>query len=188
MGWSLSRTRSGMPILVALFLGAAASRAEAQDAPGAPRPPKSVYGKLQSVDKGSNTVFMKSDAAENLAWRFDAAVIAEAAAFKAGDPMIVIYRQLPKDVKRVTALAFPGTEKTPTYVNLTGGRVVLRSAPAVDGACDKAGGGPVTESVIPPGGRAEVLEACWCCASSGETCAPSTMAGLGRAFLVQCFK
>jgi len=123
-----------------------------------------------------------------LAWQFNAAVVAEAARFKPGDPMIVIYRQLASNEKRVTALAFPGTAKAPTYINLTGDRVALRSAPAVGEACGQADAGPVTEAAIPNGGLAEVMEACWCCAPAGETCTPGNRSGLGRAFLVQCFK
>jgi hypothetical protein len=177
-----------MAVVGALLVAAASPGVEAQDSAEQARPHKSVRGKLLSVDTGRNAVVMKSDAGETLSWRFEASVIKEASAFKPGDPMIVIYRQLPGNEKRVTALAFPGTEKTPTYVNMTGGRVVLRSAPAVDGACEKAGDGAVTESVIPPGGRAEVLEPCWCCAVSGESCTPTTKSGLGRAFLARCFR
>jgi len=188
MGRSRSGTRSGLAMAAALFLGGAVPWAEAQASPDAPPPHKSVYGKLERVDKTVSAIVMKSEAGESLAWKFDAAVIAEAEHFKPGDPMIVIYRQLAHNAKRVTALAFPGAAKAPTYVNMTGERVVLRSAPAVDGVCGKAGASPVTESAIPAGGLAEVLEACWCCASSGETCTPGTKSGLGRALLVQCFK
>jgi hypothetical protein len=184
---------SGAAVLLALFVAAPASRVTAQ-APAAPspapsaRPSKSVYGKLQSVDKSRNRVLMKSDAGESLAWQFDPAVIAEAARFKPGAPMIVIYRQVAANEKRVTALAFPGTATTPTYVNTTGSRVVLRSAPAVGEACGKEEAGPVSESTIPTGGLAEAMEACWCCAPSGEKCTPGNKSGLGRALLVQCFK
>jgi hypothetical protein len=102
--------------------------------------------------------------------------------------MIVIYRQVSPNEKRVTALAFPGAASTPIYVNTTGARVVVRSSPAVDGACGQPGAGPVSESTIPSGGLAEVLEACWCCAAPGEPCTPGNKSGLGRALLVQCFK
>jgi hypothetical protein len=185
MGWSLTHTASGMAILAAFLLGTAATPQEPEDAA---RPHKSVYGKLLTVDRSQSTLIMESDTGDKLSWRFERNVIAEAAAFQPGEAVIVIYRLLPGGVKRVTALAFPGQEKAPTYVNMTGVRVVLRSAPRVDGACDAAGAGPVSESVIPSGGRAEVLEECWCCAAPGETCRPTTKAGLGRAFLVQCFK
>jgi hypothetical protein len=188
MRGSGSRTVSGTVVLAAVLGLGGGARGLAQDTDEAARPPKSVYGKLERVDQIRNTVIMDADTGEKLEWRFDKKVVAEAAAFGAGDPMIVIYRLLPTGVKRVTALAFPGKEDTPTYVNMTGDRVVLRSAPAVEGACDKAGGGAVSESVIPASGRAQVMEACWCCAVSGETCEPTTKSGPGRAFLVQCFK
>jgi hypothetical protein len=49
-----------------------------------------IYGKLERVDK--NGVIMTSDDGKRLAWRFKASVLAEAARFKPGDPLIVIYR------------------------------------------------------------------------------------------------
>ena len=190
MGWSRSHALTGTAVVAALLFSVGATLpVELREEPAdTARPPKSVYGTLQTVNRTKNTVIMKSDAGESLAWQFERDVVAEAAAFEPGDPMIVIYRQLPNNVKRITALAFPGTEKVPTYVNMTGGRVTLRSAAAVDGACEQAGGEAVTESVVPVGGRAEVVEDCWCCAVSGETCRPTTRSGMGRAFLVQCFE
>ncbi len=189
MGWLRSGAGSGVAILFVLFLGAPVSLAAAQGSadPSAPTH-KSVRGKLQSIDKSLNGVVMKSDTGERFAWKFDAAVIAEAARFKPGDPMIVIYRQVGPSEKRVTALAFPGTASAPTYVNTTGSRVVLRSAPDVGGVCGGPDAGPVSESTIPLGGRAEALEACWCCAPAGETCNPGNKSGGGQAILVQCFK
>ena len=182
------RPGSRVAILLALFLGAAASRAAALASADPPaRASKSVRGKLESIDKSLNGVVMKSDTGERLAWRFDAAVIAEAARFKPGDPMIVIYRQLGPNEKRVTALAFPGTASAPTYINTTGSRVVLRSAPATGGICGQPEAGPVSESTIPRSGRAEALEACWCCAPAGETCNPGNKSGEGQAILVTCF-
>jgi hypothetical protein len=123
---------------------------------------------------------MESDAGEQLAWRLEPTVIAEATRFKAGAPMIVIYRQLAANERRVTAVAFPGTAKTPLYFNRTGTRLVLRGAPAVDGACGRAEAGPVSESTIPDGGLAEVTDACWCCAPAGESCTPGNKTGQGR--------
>jgi len=188
MSWSRSRAVSGVVVLLGLALGPRAPRASAQ-APADPAAPhKSVYGKLSSIDKSRNGIIMKSDGGEQFAWRFDAAVIAEAARFKPGDPMIVIYRQTSPNEKRVTALAFPGSASTPLYVNTTGSRVVVRSSPATDGVCGQPGAGPVHEATIPRGGVAEVLEACWCCAAPGEACNPGNKSGLGRALLVQCFK
>lgn len=150
---------------------------------------KSVYGKLESIIASRNGVIMRSDAGEKLAWKFDASVIAEIAKFKPGDPMIVIYRQISPSDKRVTAVAFPGTAKAPTYINMTGWKVTLRSSPMVGGVCSQTpGAAPVSESILPSDGRAEVLEACWCCAPAGETCTPSNKSGLGQAFLVKCFQ
>jgi hypothetical protein len=177
-----------MVSLLALFLCAAAPRAVAQASADPPRTYKSVYGKLESVDPSLNGVVMRSDAGERLAWRFDTVVIAEAARFKPGASMIVIYRQLSPNEKRVTALAFPGTATKPIYLNTTGARVVLRSGPAVSGTCGHPHAGTVHESTIPSGGLAEVSEACWCCAPAGETCNPANESGQGRALLVGCFK
>lgn len=176
-------------VVLGLSLGAQTPRAAAQAPPAAPsRPKKSVYGKLEAVDKRLNGVFMRSDDGKRLVWRFESAVIAEADRFKPGDPMIVIYRQVTPNDKRVTAVAFPGTAKVPTYVNLTGSRVTLRSAPMVEGACGRPDAGPVQEITIPAGGTAETAEACWCCASADETCTPGNKTGVGRALLVQCFE
>jgi hypothetical protein len=175
--------------LLALFLGAPApSAATAQASPEPARVHKSVRGTLQSVDSRLSSVIMKSDAGETLTWRFGPAVIAEAAKFKAGTPVIVIYRQTAPNEKRVTALAFPGAAATPVYVNLTGARVSLLSAAAKDEVCGQADAGPVTESVIPPGERAEVKDACWCCAPSGNACATGNKSGNGLAFLERCFE
>lgn len=161
--------------------------AQAPDAAPAPVPTKSVYGKLVSVDKTLGNVLMAEDGGARLAWHFDPAVIVEAARFKPGDPLIVIYRQVTPKEKRVTAMAFPGTAKSPIYVNMTGDRVVIRSSGGVGGSCNQASGA-VSESVIPAGGLAEVMDECWCCAPAGETCTPGNKSGLGRALLVQCFK
>jgi hypothetical protein len=167
------------PGLVALAAGAGPSP---EPAPAH----KSVRGTLQSV--GKRGVVMTAEDGKRLSWQFSPAVLAEVGKVAAGAPMIVIYRQVSANEKRVTAVAFPGTASTPTYVNLTGASVVLRSAPAVGEACGAAGDGPVSESAIPPGGRAEVLDACWCCAPSGGTCTPGNKSGQGRAFLERCFE
>lgn len=188
MGWHRSGAGLGIAILLAFCLGAPASRLSAQSPSDPARPHKSVYGKLTAVDKSLNGIIMMSDAGKRLAWRFPANVIAEAAQYQRGDPMIVIYRQIAHNEKRVTAVAFPGKALTPTYVNTTDGRVVLRSAPMVGGVCGTPDAGPVSESTIPRGGVAEVMEACWCCAIIGESCTPGNKSGVGRALLVNCFK
>jgi hypothetical protein len=47
--------------------------------------------------------------------------------------------------------------------------------------------GAVTESFISPGERAEVKDACWCCAPTGNTCTPGNKSGIGQALLERCF-
>lgn len=170
-----------------LLVSGAARHAGAQPKAPAPAPTRSVRGTLLSVDTSLNSVLMTETNGGKMAWHFERRIVAEAARFKPGDPVIVIYRQSSPKEKRVTALAFPGSAKSPIYVNLTGERVVIRSAAGVNEACDQTSG-QVTESVIPPGGLAELMDACWCCAPVGSTCTPGTKSGLGRAFLAQCFK
>jgi hypothetical protein len=187
MHWSRTSALSASSFSLALLLGTPAPSATAQASPEPARVHKSVRGTLQSVDPRLSSVIMKSDTGETLTWRFGPAVIAEAAKFKAGAPVIVIYRQTAPNEKRVTALAFPGAATKPTYVNLTGARVVLRSAAAVGDVCGPSESGAVTESVIPPGERAEVKDACWCCAPAGNTCTPGNKSGIGQAFLERCF-
>jgi len=195
MGRSLSSLAPTLLVLIALASTGGAGRADAQApaptpaavASPAAAPNKSVYGKLLSVDSSLNSVLMTEDGGRKLAWHFDAPVIAEAARFKPGDPLIVIYRQTSPKQKRVTAIAFPGSAKTPIYVNMTSDRVVLRSSAGQNGSCNQTSG-PVSESTIPSRGLAEVMDECWCCAPQGETCTPGNKSGLGRALLVQCFK
>jgi hypothetical protein len=168
--------------------GAAPPAAPTPAAVDPARPQKSVYGKIEHIDKSQNRLFMKTNDGKRLVWRFDAPIIEEASRFKPGDSVIVIYRQLAQNEKRVTAIAFPGTASSPIYVNLTGSRVVVRSAPMVDGACTQPKDAPAQDASVPSGGLAEVLDACWCCAPDGQTCTPGTKSGLGRAILVQCFE
>jgi hypothetical protein len=152
------------------------------------RPSKSVRGKLVRVDESLNGVIMRSDEGKRMAWKFDRPVIGELAKFKPGDPMIVIYRQMSKNEKRVTAVAFPGSAEKPTYVNVTGYRILMRSSPAVNGICGDPTAQPVTENMVPNGGMTESLEACWCCATDGESCTPGNRTGNGIAILTGCFK
>jgi hypothetical protein len=184
-----SRTSVGsVPLLIGLSFMAASPRIHAQSPTEAAHAQKSVRGTLQVADKSQNSVIMKSDTGQRLAWQFTPAVVSEAAKFKAGAPVIVIYRQIAANEKRVTAIAFPGTAAKPTYVNMTGERVVVRSTPAVADACGPADAGSVTELTIPAEGRAEVLDACWCCAPVGRSCTPGNKTGPGQAFLAQCFE
>ncbi len=184
------RSEAGRALVVLLaFCAAASVREAAAQAPASATPPqKSVRGKLESVDKSQNRIFIKADDGQRLAWRFDVPVIEEASRYKPGDPVIVIYRQLLRNEKAVTALAFPGTAGSPIYLNFTGARVLVRSAPMVDGACGKSNAGPTNDVTIPSGGLTEVLDACWCCAPDGASCTPGTKSGLGKAILVQCYE
>jgi len=185
------RGRGGIPFgmssrascLLAILLAAPAMAAS----PPPTTPQKSVRGSLSIVDKRLNGVSIVTADNRRLAWRFKPEIIAKVAEFPLGSPTIVIYRQRSPSEKQVTAIAFPGTAATPIYENFTGSRILLRSAPAVDGVCGVEGAEPVHDSVIPAGGRAEVLDACWCCAPAGEGCSPGTKSGLGRAFLHSCF-
>jgi hypothetical protein len=172
------------------LLAQAAPAAQASPVPAADsRPRKSIYGKLQRVDKRMNEVIMITDEGKGLRWRVPPSVIAEVDHFKTGDRMIMIYREMAANEKRLTAIAFPGTATAPTYVNLTGARVAIRSTPFVDGVCGgKSAQGEVKEQMIAAGGMVEVAEDCWCCAASGESCTPGSKTGAGKALLVQCFE
>ncbi len=146
---------------------------------------KSVRGTLIAVDTTLNALNMKTDDGKQVSWRFEKGVVGELAAFKPGDAVIVIYRQLGAD-KAVTAVAFPGATKTPVYVNTTSERVELFSSAMTDGVC-KAAGAPADHNTIPVGGRAEAMGECWCCAPEGLTCAPANKTGVGKAFLTRCY-
>ena len=187
----MSRSWSGVALGAALSFGVALGPRSPQAAAQAPapaptpRPSKSVRGTLERVDKSLNGVIMKSDEGKRLAWKFEAAVIAEAARFEPGAPVVVIYRPIGANDKAVTALAFPGAASTPIYVNMTGHRVVLRSGPAAaDGTCGQSPA--VNEYPIGTGSLTEIADACWCCAPAGEACTPANRSGLGRALLVHC--
>lgn len=187
MGSLRSARALGAATLV-LALGGLAPRARAQAIADPPKPQKSVYGTLQSVDTRQNAVVMKSKSGEKLAWRFDAGVVAELALFKPGDSMIVIYRPITASDKRVTAVAFPGSASSALYVNRTGSRVILRSAPETGGVCGEADASSITDSVIAEGGTGEAAGACWCCALPDKSCRPMNKTGNGRAVLVGCFE
>src|SRR5258708_2814567 len=185
---SLGSARARGLAVLPLALLAMAPRSWAQTTAGPPRPHKSVYGTLESVDTTLNRVVMKSASGEKLAWNFEPSVIAEVARFKPGGSMIVIYRPINANEKRVTAVAVPGIAATALYLNMTDSRVVLRTAPDVGGVCGKPDAGAVTDSVIPSGGTGEAIEACWCCTAAGKSCHPENKTGKGKALLVGCFE
>lgn len=187
--------RSLVVLTLALLAPAGSSRAQsapgsavsATNEPDAARPRKSVRGTLESADTNRRSVIMKTDAGPRMYWRFDTGVVAEIAKHEAGHPMIVIYRQISANQKRVTAVAFPGTAQTPVYVNMTGARVLLRSAPG-DAECTQPDIAAATDTMIPAGGAGEAMGACWCCAGEDKACTPRTKTGHGRALLVSCFE
>src|SRR6185503_4544584 len=200
MNWR-ARATLGSAVLLFASLGARPSAVAAQSAPAASPAPaalptpdatrvqKSAYGTMSAVDKSLSAVAMKTREGQRLAWKFPPRVIAQIVDnFKPGAPMIVIYRQISDSEKRVTAVAFPGSAATPIYVNTTGERVTVRTSPMVDGVCGRPEAEPISESILPADGLAEVPEACWCCAVIGESCTPGNKSGNGRAFLVSCFK
>jgi hypothetical protein len=155
-----------------------------------PNPPlvyKSVSGKIEVIDTSLNGIILRADSGERLAWKFSPRVVQQASGYKPGDPMWVIYRQLSPSERAVTALGFPGTDPKTIYVNATGRRVLLRTGPATDGKCE--GSDPANVADLPmPSGRSTVNPgACWCCASSDQTCAPVNHSGAGRIVLTQCF-
>jgi hypothetical protein len=187
MGGVMSRVAPGAALLVGLVSGTLAPAAAAQGQPAAAAAHKSVRGKLETVDRQLNGVIMTTDEGKRVAWKFSPEVIARLAPFKAGDPVIVIYR-LHGGGKAVTAIAFPGTAATPVYVNTSGERVQLVGGPIVDGACGQPSDTPLSTTTIPAGGQAEVKDACWCCAPAGESCIPGNKTGVGQAFLANCLK
>ena len=189
MTWWPPRASSGGAVLLALAFGASAPKVSGQSpSPAAARPQKSTYGTLLAVEPSVNGAAMKTNDGKRIAWRFPPRVIEEVAKVKIGAPMIVIYREISDSDKRVTAVAFPGATATPTYVNTTGSRVIMRTAPMIGDECGQVEPGTVTESILPPDRVAETQDACWCCAAPGESCTPGNKTGNGRAFLVTCFK
>jgi hypothetical protein len=164
--------------------GGLSSAAEPETAPQ-----KSIRGTLRAVNERQSGVGVETADGKRQAWRFNPRVVAEAAKVELGSPVIVIYRQIGAD-KRVTALAFPDPNSKPVYVNLTGDRVLLRTAAAAaDGTCNATAKEDITETIIPVDGRAEAIDGCWCCApTDGGVCLPATKTGAGRALLDRCFQ
>lgn len=182
-----SGARLGVALLLGLMPGTLVSRADAQGKVPVPLVYKSVHGKLETVDESASGIIMRTDEGRRMAWKFDKALVARLTGFKAGDPVVVIYRQRGSD-KAVTAIAFPGAAAAAVYVNSTGQRVELVGGPLVNGACGEPSDAPVSTTSIPMGGQAEVAQACWCCAPAGGMCIPANKTGAGQAFLVHCYE
>jgi hypothetical protein len=178
----------GAALLLALGAGEATPQAAPSPAAGTGRiATATVHGKLDMVNERLNGVSVITDDGARMAWQLDKRVIAHVKRFKPGDPVVVIYR-VRGGGTAVTAIAFPGAAKTPTYVNTSAERVELVSGPMVDGACGKLPEAPIHTTTIPVGGRAGTEDACWCCAPAGGACVPANKTGLGQAFLVQCYE
>jgi hypothetical protein len=187
MGCQRLRAGLGVAFLLGALPGIMTSRAAAQSTAPGGLAVRTVYGKLEMVNESVNGVSVVSDKGQRMAWQFDKAVIEKLKAFKPGDPVVVIYRERGGG-KAVTAIAFPGKAATPVYVNTSGQRVELVSGPMVGGACGQPSDAAVSRTTIPPGGRAETQNACWCCAPAGQACVPANRTGLGQAFLIHCYE
>jgi len=187
MARSLGRTAFALALLAGAWAVAAPPDAHAQAGPPGDAVHKSVRGRLESVDTQLNGIIMTTDEGKRVAWQFSAAVIARLSPFKAGAPMIVIYRERGGG-KAVTAIAFPGTADRPVYVNTSEERVQIVGGPLVNGVCGQPSEVPLSTTTIPSGGQAVVADACWCCAPAGEACIPGNKTGNGQAFLARCFK
>lgn len=187
MAGSVGRTALGLALLAGAWAIAAPPDAHAQAASPGDAVHKSVRGKLEAVDTQLNGIIMTTDEGKRVAWQFSAAVIARLSPFKAGAPVIVIYRERGGG-KAVTAVAFPGTADRPIYVNTSEERVQIVGGPLVNGACGQPSEVPLSTTTIPAGGQAVVADACWCCSPAGETCIPGNKTGNGQAFLARCFK
>ena len=147
------RSRAGL--FVAVLLGML---------PGLPAPPaaaqgkgalasRTVHGKVEMINESVNGIAVISDDGQRMAWRFDASVIADLAQFKPGDPV-------PSSSTGSSGARTRGSLRwhsrhggDSTYINKTGSRVVLRSAPMVNGVCGQPDAGPVSESNIPQESR-----------------------------------
>ena len=177
-GSAIEREVGGLGL--GLAVGGEAPRAAAQ-ARRRPRPPGPRRASTAS-SRASRSGTTRRDGlgrqqAAGLEVRKD--LITEIEKFKPGDPMIVIYRQVGPNDKRVTAVAFPGTAQKPTYKNLTGERVTLRSAPLVNGACGPADRARSRRSRSPGTGSPRSTDGCWCCASAGTRACRATRRGSG---------
>jgi hypothetical protein len=177
-------------LAAALALGSPADRALAQ-ARESTLVFRSIDGTLERVDTGLNGVILQGSDGKRYAWQLRAPVIKEAARFKPGDRMWVIYRQIGPSERAVTALGFPGSEEKPVYINATGERIVLRTGPLANGTCGPAAPDQVKTQEVPTGSTFVEEGDCWCCATKGKSCEPANRShdpnGTGRIILARCF-
>jgi hypothetical protein len=173
-----------------LALGSTADRALAQARESA-LVFRSIDGTLERVDTGLNGVILQGSDGKRQAWQLPAPVIREAAHFKPGDRMWVIYRQLNPSDSTVTALGFPGAEEKPVYINAAGEMIVLRTGPLVNGTCGPAPTDQIRTQDVPMGTTLAEEGDCWCCATRGKSCQLANRShdanGTGRIILARCF-
>jgi hypothetical protein len=186
------RLRAGLLLLVlALALCLPADRAGAQPAPAAPLIYQSIEGSIEKVDQRLNGIILRDRDGKRHAWKLGTPVIQEAARYKPGDSMWVIYRQIGTGERAVTAVGFPGSQEKPVYVNATGDTVVLRTGPFTDGACRPVPPEQVTDHDLRAGTDFSDEAPCWCCASRGKQCELANRShddrGTGRIVLARCY-
>jgi hypothetical protein len=182
-----------LPLAVVAALGSPADRVAAQPAPNAPLVYQSVEGTIETIDVKLNGIILKGADGKRHAWQLRPSVIQEAARYKPGDWMWVIYRQIGPSETGVTALGFPGLQEKPHYVNATGGRILLRTGPYTEGACRPVAPEQMKGAELRSGTDLVDDEAapCWCCATSGTQCDLATRShdtrGTGRIVLARCY-
>ncbi len=186
MSWIRWNALTGAAVILGAAVALLPGPVESQ-APDMPLVRTSTSGVLQAVDPTLNGIVIKSDAGERLGWELAPGVIAEAGKFKPEARVRVIYRQAGPSDSAVTAIGFPGAEKSPLYVNGTGSNVVLRLGPAAGGKCGGPSASIAAEFPLPRLGSIADPAACWCCAGSNETCTPANHSEVGRIILAQCF-
>jgi hypothetical protein len=188
----LPRLRIAFLLLaIAAAFGSPADRAAAQPVPNAPLVTQSIEGTLESIDEQLGGIILKGSDGKRHAWRLQAPVLREAARYKPGDWMWMIYRQLGPSERTVTALGFPGTQEKPVYVNATSDTIVLRTGPYTDGACRAVPLEQMTDHDVRPGAELVDEAPCWCCATRGKQCDLANRShderGTGRIVLARCF-
>jgi hypothetical protein len=159
-----------------------------------PLPQGSISGTLVSVDTRRNGVIIRDEAGAQMAWKLDPSVVKELGAFKPGDRLWIIYRQVGGGNRAVTAIGFPGTAQKPEFRNATGSYVRLVTGPFVNGAC--GGVRDPSELRVHRMMRLSSTEdeaPCWCCAAAEQTCEPANRSWepgdkvTGRIILSRCF-
>jgi hypothetical protein len=176
---------------VAVALGSPAGRTAAQQPNAAPLVYQSIEGSIETIDQRLNGIILRGSDGKRHAWKLQAPVIQEAARYKPGDSMWVIYRQIGASERAVTALGFPGTHEKPLYVNATGESVLLTTGPYTDNVCRPVAPERMTDQQLRAGSEFADEAPCWCCATRGKQCELANRShderGTGRIVLARCF-